>query len=132
MVLVFDEDDDDDEVAVAVPGFAESLAVRGELLLESPLLINKFKMGRGTGHLAVLVVPAALRASSACFSAAAANLKLKFNFSSLGQHLANSIRRTARLEALLSACVKDIVWGVAAVEALSVSVDASCDRVSLP
>jgi hypothetical protein len=77
------------------------------------LRINRFKMGRGTGHLAVLGdAGEAVLASSACFSAAAARRRLLFRASSDGQHFARSMRRTARLDALLRACVSDsMVWG---------------------
>jgi hypothetical protein len=96
-------DDDGDETVV------DTLA---SLVVDASRLINKFKIGLGTGHLAVLDDPAAFLASSACFSAAAASRKLKFKASSDGQHFAKRIRRTARFEALLSACVRDMVWGV--------------------
>jgi len=73
--------------------------------------VNIFKMGRGIGHFAVLSFPSARLASSASFSAAAANRKLKLKASSDGQDFARSIRRTARFEALFSDCVNEIVWG---------------------
>ena len=74
------------------------------------LLMRRFKIGRGTGHLDV--EPDAIRSSSACFSAAAASRKLLLSASSEGQHLARMILRTARLDALFKAWVKDMEFSL--------------------